>query len=160
MVNQLKSARVVKKPIALPSGRQSDGSTRIVDLGSPLPSDFRSPFALTAHPLVRTVVGSMDTGAIMIVTTAAITATREHSRSSILPQERRCWVPWKHITNRPRTFHNKCSLLVDRVSLLKRARYHDIRGYRGRSSDLYDRAGFRQAPGVCSLPNRHPSEAR
>jgi hypothetical protein len=31
MVNQLKSARVVKKPIALPSGRQNDGSTRIVD---------------------------------------------------------------------------------------------------------------------------------
>jgi len=38
MVNQLKSARVVKRPIALPSGRQSAGSTRIADSNRP-PTD-------------------------------------------------------------------------------------------------------------------------
>ena len=34
-VNQLKSARIVKRPIALPSERQSDGLTRIVDSNRP-----------------------------------------------------------------------------------------------------------------------------
>jgi hypothetical protein len=40
MVNQLKYARAVKRPMALLSERQSDGSTRIVDTNQPPTNDL------------------------------------------------------------------------------------------------------------------------